>query len=87
MDMRKNTKNNAMRIPTKTVAKHDLPTPSPSPEDRTYHKDGGMIKDYIEVWDYTCGARFRGFVADNGDECALFIFFDQEAMDQDLKPG
>lgn len=90
MDMRKSTNGNAVQIPPKqksTIMKHNLPTPSPSPEDRIRPKAANLIKEYVEVWDYTCGARFRGFVAEKGDERSLFIFFDQEVIGQDLKPG
>lgn len=70
-----------------TIMKHDLPTPSPSPDGRIYPKTGGMVKEYVEVWDYAGGARFRGFVAEKDDERSLFVFFDKEAMSKDLKPG
>ncbi|KAK8227134.1 ornithine decarboxylase antizyme-domain-containing protein [Phyllosticta capitalensis] len=45
------------------------------------------IEQWIEVWDYVGGARFRGFVADNGDEKNMFVFFDAAATVKDLKPG
>ncbi len=92
MDMRKSTKanSNAVKIPTKqqpTVIKHNLPTPSPSPETIIYTSSDGMVKEYLEVWDYTGGARFRGFIAEKNDERSMFVFFDREAMESDLKPG
>jgi hypothetical protein len=65
----------------------EIRTPSPSPEDRKYPKALGSITEYVEVWDYTCGARFRGFVTEKNAERSLFIFFDQEVIGQDLKPG
>jgi hypothetical protein len=70
-----------------TIMKHDLPTPSPSPDGRIYPQAGGMIRDYVEVWDYAGGARFRGFVAEKENERALFVFFDKDVMGMDLKPG
>lgn len=89
LDMR-NTNTNAVRIPPRqqsTVLKHDLPTPSPSPDAAIYPQTGDLIKEYVEVWDYSGGARFRGFVAEKADERALFVFFDKEVMSNDLKPG
>ncbi|OJD32657.1 ornithine decarboxylase antizyme [Diplodia corticola] len=47
----------------------------------------GQVGQWIEVWDYVGGARFRGFVAGTGDEKAMFVFFDAEATVRDLKPG
>ncbi len=70
-----------------TVMKHDLPTPSTSPDGRIYPTSAGMLKEYVEVWDYTGDARFRGFVADKDNERALFVFFDREVIGKDLKPG
>jgi hypothetical protein len=93
MDMRyknKNSNDGAVQIPPRqqpTVMQHDLPTPSPSPDGRIYPEAGGMVKDYVEIWDYTGGARFRGFVAEKEDERALFVFFDKEVIGKDLKPG
>jgi hypothetical protein len=70
-----------------TNLKHDLPTPSPSPDERRYPNLNGLVRDYVEVWDYAGGARFRGFVAEKDDERALFVFFDKEVIGKDLKPG
>ncbi|KAF4536321.1 Ornithine decarboxylase [Lasiodiplodia theobromae] len=47
----------------------------------------GQVGQWIEVWDYVGGARFRGFVAGDGDDKAMFVFFDSEATVRDLKPG
>ena len=87
---RNKTSSHGVQIPPKRkppVLQHDLPTPTPSPEGRIYPSVGGMVKEYMEVWDYAGGARFRGFVAEKDDERGMFIFFDQEVMGQDLKPG
>ena len=91
MDMR-NTKadSNALDILPKqqrTMMQHDLPTPSPSPETNAYFDEGGLIKEYVEVWDYVGGLRFRGFVAEKDDERSLFIFFDQYVVGTDMKKG
>jgi len=68
-----------------------LPTPAPSPGTTVvYPSDhsGGMIREYLEVYDYhSTGVRFRSFVAEQGASRALFVFFDREVMEQDLKPG
>lgn len=69
--------------------KSSLPTPAPSPGTLAYApvQSGGLIKEYLEVYDYHCtGTRFRGFVAEKRER-ALFVFFDREVMEQDLKPG
>jgi hypothetical protein len=69
--------------------KPSLPTPAPSPGTLAYApvQSGGMIREYLEVYDYhSTGTRFRGFVAEKRER-ALFVFFDREVMEQDLKPG
>jgi hypothetical protein len=87
---RRDAGNGAVEIPQRqqhTILKHDLPTPSPSPDERRYLHPGSLVKDYVEVWDYAGGALFRGFVAEKDGERALFVFFDKEVLDKDLKPG
>lgn len=67
-----------------------LPTPAPSPGTAVYPSvhSGGMIREYLEVYDYhSSGVRFRSFTAEQGVSRALFVFFDREVMEQDLKPG
>lgn len=67
-----------------------LPTPAPSPGTTVAYPvhSGGMIREYLEVYDYhSSGVRFRSFVAEQGVSRALFVFFDSEVMEQDLKPG
>lgn len=71
-----------------TIMKHDLPTPSPSPDSKVYPDAAeGLVKDYVEVFDYAGGLRFRGFIAEKDDERSMFIFFDEEVIGEDLKPG
>jgi predicted neutral ceramidase superfamily lipid hydrolase len=70
-----------------TIMQHALPTPSPSPDGRTYPKMGGLVREYVEMWDYVGSTRFRGFVAEKEGERSLFIFFDREVIGKDLKPG
>ena len=70
------------------------------PSDRVVDRTlAGMpqVVDYIEVWDYVGGARFRGFtaisatsvgIADEDDsEKTMFIFFDEIVLGRDLKKG
>lgn len=47
---------------------------------------GYEIDAWLEVWDYAGGASFRAFVADDGEEKSLFVFFDiQGVLGRDLK--
>lgn len=48
---------------------------------------GSVVTDWIEMWDYVGGIRFRGFVADQEDEKAMFVFFDEGVVGGDLKAG
>jgi hypothetical protein len=58
-----------------------------SPEPEVLHMHNGVVSDWIEMWDYVGGIRFRGFVANKGDEKAMFVFFDQSVVAGDLKAG
>ena len=53
----------------------------------TSGKSTGLVQTWLEVWDYTGGARFRGFIAESQDERLLFVFFDNGVQGHDLKPG
>ncbi|KAK7550208.1 ornithine decarboxylase antizyme-domain-containing protein [Phyllosticta paracitricarpa] len=69
-----------------------LPSPPDAPDVKGLNSanfccGGSAIEQWIEVWDYVGGARFRGFVADNGEEKNMFVFFDAAAAVRDLKPG
>lgn len=47
---------------------------------------GFEIDAWMEVWDYAGGASFRAFVANDGQEKSLFVFFDIEgSLGRDLK--
>ena len=92
-------KGGAVRIPAKGMSRHELPTPSPSPDGRVVYggaasaaAGAGVVRECVEMWDYSGGARFRGFVAERsgehgGVERGLFVFFDADAMGKDLKLG
>lgn len=47
------------------------------------------VVDCIEMWDYVGGIRFRGFVAEQEGEKAMFVFFDQAVLQSssDMKSG
>jgi len=45
------------------------------------------IDAWIEVWDYTSGSSFRGFVGGNGDTKSLFAFFDSSVVGREQKQG
>jgi hypothetical protein len=62
-------------------------TDLPSPEGFDWVQQKGLVSDWIEIWDYVGGIRFRGFVADKADEKAMFVFFDQNVIGGDLKAG
>jgi len=56
-------------------------------KDALFTKDTSTISDCIEMWDYIGGVRFRGFVAEQSGEKAMFVFFDQAVVGGDLKAG
>lgn len=71
---------------------------TPPPDDRLpmnfqQQTDGNEVKPigfdtgaWMEVWDYAGGASFRAFIADDGEEKSLFVFFDIEGvLGRDLK--
>jgi len=45
------------------------------------------IQKWVEVWDYTGDAIYRGFVTDMNGERTLFVFFEDGALDHGLKSG
>ncbi|KAF1979866.1 hypothetical protein BU23DRAFT_576723 [Bimuria novae-zelandiae CBS 107.79] len=62
-----------------------MDSPSPEAFGQVHQKD--LVSDWIEVWDYVGGIRFRGFVAEKDAEKAMVIFFDQNVIGGDLKAG
>ncbi|TKA65984.1 hypothetical protein B0A49_07162 [Cryomyces minteri] len=76
---------------------HGLPRSLPSPmslseletesNGYTEQESKGGVREWIEIWDYVGGARFRGFVGGNDAEKALFVFFDEGVIGRDLKHG
>ncbi|KAF7719179.1 Uncharacterized protein PECH_001819 [Penicillium ucsense] len=45
------------------------------------------IEKWIEVWDYSGDAIYRGFVTGEGDERTLFVFLEDGTIGQGLKSG
>ena len=64
-----------------------LDSPEPSPDAVGYVHDKGLVSDWVEVWDYVGGIRFRGFVAEKAGERALFVFFDRDVIGGKIKAG
>ncbi|KAK4954082.1 hypothetical protein LTR28_006327 [Elasticomyces elasticus] len=66
-----------------------LPTPLPSPplSSGGYLPAECSVTEWVEIYDYAGGVRFRGFVTRKGVEVTLFIFFDQGVIGKDLKHG
>ena len=60
---------------------------TPPKSDAGFLYDPGAVEKWIEVWDYMGGVRFRGFLASNEDRRAVFVFFDDNVLSHDLKPG
>lgn len=53
----------------------------------SFNERQGLVTEWLEVWDYVGGARFRGFIAEHEGDRALFVFFDQGVLGNDLKHG
>jgi hypothetical protein len=47
----------------------------------------GSIQKWIEVWDYSGDAIYRGFVVGEGDERTLFVFLEDGTIGHGLKSG
>jgi len=48
---------------------------------------GHKIDAWLEIWDYTGGCSFRGFVGGNGETKSLFAFFDSAVVTTHQKDG
>ncbi|KAF2807917.1 uncharacterized protein BDZ99DRAFT_464813 [Mytilinidion resinicola] len=59
----------------------------PSPEMDGFGGSQGLVTEWVEMFDYVGGIRFRGFVAEKDGERAMFVFFDNQVVGNDLKPG
>lgn len=47
----------------------------------------GLVSSWVEVWDYVGDTSFRGFIAGEGQEKNLFVFFHDGFIGKDLKHG
>ena len=65
----------------------DSSTESDVPEMVRFDEKKSAITDYIEMWDYVGGIRFRGFIAEKEDQRAMFVFFDDSVIKGDVKAG
>ncbi|OCK82800.1 hypothetical protein K432DRAFT_292428 [Lepidopterella palustris CBS 459.81] len=59
----------------------------PPPELDGFVEKRGLVKEWIEMFDYVGGARFRGFVTENDGKKDMFVFFDNGVVGSDLKSG
>lgn len=75
------------------VQAHQLMTPEPSPGAGILDLAGqrqqqtGFVDQWVEIWDYAGGLRFRGFIAEKNGERALSVFFSDDVVGKDLKHG
>lgn len=46
-----------------------------------------ILTDWLEMYDYAGGTRFRGYVAEGAECRSMFVFFDDGVLGNDLKPG
>lgn len=79
-----------MRYNNKTNTDRSAPLPSPSPSaDSAIDMAGptSSVREWVEIWEYAAGLRFRGFVSDKNGLSTLFVFFDKSVIGPDLKNG
>lgn len=77
-----------MRYNNKKDVQAPLPSPSPS-ADSAIDLAGptGAVTEWVEIWEYAAGLRFRGFVSEKAGLRSLFVFFDKSVIGPDLKNG
>lgn len=56
-------------------------------QNRIIGQEKKQIQQWVEVWDYTSDAIYRGFVKDVNGERTLFVFFEDGALGNGLKSG
>jgi len=81
-----NNHDGTKNIASNTYDYSPLVTP-PGDESTAIIEENGLVEKWVEMWDYSGGVRFRGFVAVKEDKRTLFIFFDDNVRTHDLKPG
>jgi hypothetical protein len=67
--------------PATTIVYHSLPS--------SVHQSSKqrLLTDWLEMYDYAGGARFRGYIAEDIEARSMFVFFDEGVLGNDLKPG
>ena len=79
-----------MRYNNKTSIDRSAPLPSPSPSADSaidMAVPHSAVREWVEIWEYAAGLRFRGFVSDKNGLSTLFVFFDKSVIGPDLKNG
>ncbi|KAH0198155.1 hypothetical protein KCU86_g10082, partial [Aureobasidium melanogenum] len=79
-----------MRYNNKTSIDKSAPLPSPSPSTDSaidMAVPNNAVREWVEIWEYSAGLRFRGFVTDKNGQSTLFVFFDKSVIGPDLKNG
>jgi len=79
-----------MRNNNKTSNDRSAPLPSPSPSADSaidMAVPHSAVREWVEIWEYAAGLRFRGFVSDKNGLSTLFVFFDKSVIGPDLKNG
>ncbi|KAI4718257.1 hypothetical protein E4T48_05575 [Aureobasidium sp. EXF-10727] len=79
-----------MRYNNKTSNDRSAPLPSPSPSADSaidMAVPNNAVREWVEIWEYAAGLRFRGFVSDKNGLSTLFVFFDKSVIGPDLKNG
>ncbi|KAH0294043.1 hypothetical protein KCU62_g776, partial [Aureobasidium sp. EXF-3399] len=74
----------------KTSIDRSAPLPSPSPSADSaidMAVPNSAVREWVEIWEYAAGLRFRGFVSDKNGLSTLFVFFDKSVIGPDLKNG
>ncbi|KAI5271355.1 hypothetical protein E4T47_05328 [Aureobasidium subglaciale] len=73
---------------TSNVRSAPLPSPSPSADSAIdMAVPTTAVREWVEIWEYAAGLRFRGFVSDKNGISTLFVFFDKSVIGPDLKNG
>ncbi|KAK6006858.1 hypothetical protein QM012_005866 [Aureobasidium pullulans] len=79
-----------MRYNNKTANDKSAPLPSPSPSTDSAIDMAVLsnaVREWVEIWEYSAGLQFRGFVTDKNGQSTLFVFFDKSVIGPDLKNG
>ena len=71
------------------VVMNGLGTPPSETRLHNRYDASSVIAQWLEIWDYTGGTRFRGFTVEGPaqSEKTMFVFFDEVVVGKDLKQG